>query len=321
MLGRSQAILRLREFIAKAAPSKSAILIVGETGVGKDVASQEIHDLSGRKGNYIPINCSTFGEGLIESELFGHEKGAFTSAVERRLGVFEQANNGTVFLDEITEMKLELQAKLLRVLEDHHVARLGGQGRISVNVRVIAATNRSPQDAITQGRLRPDLYYRLKVFNFLIPPLRERIEDLEDFVPHFIEAINLDEGKEVDGVDSECLAALKTYPWPGNIRELRNILAQAVVTCGRGRLTVADLPEEVYKVRHREDHFVVRIGATMAEIKREAAVRTLDASDGNHTRAAEILRISRHAPYDLLHNSGLPRRRRGSNQSDDPPSS
>jgi len=129
---------------------------------------------------------------------------------------------------------------------------------------------------------------------------------LEDFVPHFIEAINLDEGKEVDGVDAECLAALKAYPWPGNVRELSNVFHQAVVTRGRGRLTVADLPEDIYKVRHREDHFVVRIGATMAEIKREAAVRTLDASDGNHTRAAEILGISRHALYDLLRRNGIP---------------
>src|SRR5262249_15181232 len=150
MFGRSQAILRLREFMGKVAPSNSAVLIIGDTGVGKDVAAAEIHRLSARKGRYIPINCSALGEGLIGSELFGHERGAFTSAVERHIGVFEQANGGTVFLDEITEMKPELQAKLLRVLEDQHVTRLGGQTRIPVKVRIIAASNRSPLEAVVQ---------------------------------------------------------------------------------------------------------------------------------------------------------------------------
>jgi len=305
MFGKSQAIVQLREFIDKVARSKSTVLVVGETGVGKDVAAMEIHRLSDRNGRYVPINCSALGEGLIESELFGHERGAFTSAVDRHPGVFEQANGGTVFLDEVTEMKPELQAKLLRILEDHHVTRLGGHTRIPVNVRVIAATNRSPEEAVAQGRLRADLYFRLKVFRATIPPLRDRIEDLEDLIPYFIEQINRDETKAVDGLDSECLAALKAYSWPGNVRELRNVFYQAIVTRGHGRLTLRDLPEEIYKARHVEDHFVVRIGSTMAEIRREAAIRTLNACQGNHTRAAEILRISRHALYDLLGNSGL----------------
>jgi len=308
MFGRSQAIVQIREFVNKVARSKSAVLIVGETGVGKDVVAAEIHSHSDRKGHYIPINCSALGEGLIESELFGHERGAFTSAIDRHLGVFEQANNGTVFLDEVTEMKLELQAKLLRVLEDHHVTRLGGRDRIPIDVRVVAATNRSVHDAVAQGRLRQDLYYRLKVFQIVIPPLRERADDLEDLVPHFIEEVNRDEGTEVDGIDSECLAALRVYSWPGNVRELRNVLHQTVVTKGRGRISLQNLPEEISSIRHQEDRFEVRIGASMDEVQRELVWRTLEASAGNRTRAAEILKIPRRSLYDLLQKNGIPPR-------------
>jgi transcriptional regulator with PAS, ATPase and Fis domain len=221
-LGRSQAILRVLELIDKAARSSSTVLIIGESGVGKDVAANEIHRLSGRTERYLPKNCAAFGEGLIESELFGHERGAFTSAVDRRPGIFEQANGGTVFLDEITEMKLELQAKLLRVLEERQVTRLGGHTPIPVNVRVIAASNRPMQEALAVGKLRPDLYYRLKVFQIPIPPLRERLEDLELLVVHFIEEINREQSKDVEGLDDEALALLKAHTWPGNVREFRN---------------------------------------------------------------------------------------------------
>jgi transcriptional regulator with PAS, ATPase and Fis domain len=313
MFGRSQAIVQIREFINKVARSKSAVLIVGETGVGKDVVASEIHRHSDRKGRYIPINCSALGEGLIESELFGHERGAFTSAIDRHFGVFEQANSGTVFLDEVTEMKLELQAKLLTVLEDHHVTRLGGRDRIPIDVRVIAATNRSPHDALAQGRLRPDLFYRLTVFQILIPPLRNRADDLEDLVPYFIEEVNRDEGTEVDGVDAECLATLRAYPWPGNVRELRNVLHQTVVTRGLGRIRLQDLPQEILSVRHHEDRFEVRIGASMDEVQRELVWRTLEASAGNRTRAAEILKIPRRSLYDLLQRSGIPPRFKNKN--------
>jgi len=307
-LGRSQAILRIQELIDKAARSSSTVLIIGESGVGKDVAAYEIHRLSGRTGRYLPKNCAAFGEGLIESELFGHERGAFTSAVDRRPGIFEQANGGTVFLDEITEMKLELQAKLLRVLEERQVTRLGDHTPIPVDVRVIAASNRPMQEALAVGKLRPDLYYRLKVFQIPIPPLRERLEDLELLVVHFIEEINREQSKDVEGLDNEALALLKAHTWPGNVRELRNVIEQAVVMREHGRLTPRDLPDELCNGRHKEDFFVVRVGTTIDAVKRELAAKTLDASDGNHVRTARILGISTHTLYDLLRKNGLPPR-------------
>jgi transcriptional regulator with PAS, ATPase and Fis domain len=254
-LGRSQAILRVLELIDKAARSSSTVLIIGESGVGKDVAPNEIHRLSGRTGRYLPKNCAAFGEGLIESELFGHERGAFTSAVDRRPGIFEPANGGTVFLDEITEMKLELQAKLLRVLEEREVTCLGGHTPIPVNVRVIAASNRPMQEALALGKLRPDLYYRLKVFQIAIPPLRERLEDLELVVVHFIEEINREQSKDVEGPDNEALALLKAHTWPGNVREFRNVIEQAVVMREHGRLTPRDLPDELCNGRPQRGLF------------------------------------------------------------------
>ena len=218
-VGRSQAILQLRERVAKVAPPHASIFITGESGVGKEVAANEVHRLSARKGEFVARNCASLGEGLIESELFGHKRGAFTSAFERRKGIFEQADSGTIFLDEITEMKPELQAKLLRALESNQIVRVGGQTAIPVKVRVVAATNRSPQEAVACGDFRRDLYYRVKVIHLAIPPLRDRLEDLEDLVPYLIREINAEEGKEVEGVDAESLAMLFRYSWPGNVRE------------------------------------------------------------------------------------------------------
>src|SRR5712692_7925901 len=182
-IGGSKAILRVQELIDKAARSSSTVLIIGETGVGKDVAANEIHARSKRSGRFLAVNCAAIPGDLIESELFGHERGAFTSASTRRLGIFEQANGGTVFLDEITEMKPELQPKLLRILEEHRIRRIGGEESIPVNVRVIAATNRPLHEALEGGKLREDLYYRLNVFRIGIPPLRERAEDLDLHCP------------------------------------------------------------------------------------------------------------------------------------------
>lgn len=304
-LGRSQAIRRVLELIDKAARSSSTVLIIGESGVGKDVAANEIHRLSGRTGRYLPKNCAAFGEGLIESELFGHERGAFTSAVDRRLGIFEQANCGTVFLDEITEMKLELQTKLLRVLEERQVTRLGGHTPIPVNVRVIAASNRPMQEALAVGKLRPDLYYRLKVFQIPIPPLRERLEDLELLVAHFIEAINREQSKDVEGLDSEALALLRAHTWPGNVRELRNAIERAVVTRERGRIVPSDLPEEIYEVGRSEDQFVVCVGSTLKSVEHELIRRTLAATGNNRSRAADILGVSRRTLYLMLHRNGF----------------
>lgn len=308
-LGRSQAILRVLELIGKAARSTSTVLLVGETGVGKDVVANEIHNRSGRAGRLLPVNCSAIPRDLIESELFGHERGAFTSASVRRLGIFEQANGGTVFLDEITEMTLDLQPKLLRVLEDHSIRRVGGDENIPVNVRVIAATNRPLDEALRERELREDLYYRLNVFKILIPPLRERLEDLDLLVAYFIEEVNREQGKEVEGLDSESFEALRVCTWPGNVRQLRNAIEQAVVTCEHGRITVRDLPGEIYKSRHKPASITFQVGIAMREAERQFAAITLEANDGNRARTARVLDVSRHRLYELLPVNGVPRGR------------
>jgi transcriptional regulator with PAS, ATPase and Fis domain len=314
-VGGSQAILRVQELIDKAARSGSTVLIIGESGVGKDVASNEIHARSKRSGRFLAVNCAAIPGDLIESELFGHERGAFTSASARRLGIFEQANGGTVFLDEITEMKPELQPKLLRVLEDHKIRRVGGEESIQVNVRVIAATNRPLHEALESRKLREDLYYRLNVFRIAIPPLRERLEDLDLLVAHFVEELNQEHGKDVDGLDAESLAAFKAYGWPGNVRELRNAIERAVITRERGRIALHDLPEEFYEVRHSEDQFVVRVGSTVEAVEQELIRSTLDATNGNRSRAADILGVSRRSLYVMLHRNGFQPRGKKSGRS------
>lgn len=314
-IGGSQAILRVLELIDKAARSSSTVLIIGESGVGKDVAANEIHARSKRSGRFLAVNCAAIPGDLIESELFGHERGAFTSASTRRLGIFEQANGGTVFLDEITEMKPELQPKLLRILEEHKIRRIGGEESIPVNVRVIAATNRPLHEALEGGKLREDLYYRLNVFRIGIPPLRERVEDLDSLVAYFVEELNQEHGKEVDGLDAESLAALRAYSWPGNVRELRNAIERAVVTREHGRIMLQDLPEEIYEVKHSEDRFVVRVGSTLESVQHELIRRTLEATGDNRTRAADMLGVSRRSLYVMLHRNGFQPRRKKSRRS------
>lgn len=314
-IGGSQAILRVLELIDKAARSSSTVLIIGESGVGKDVAANEIHARSKRSGRFLAVNCAAIPGDLIESELFGHERGAFTSASTRRLGIFEQANGGTVFLDEITAMKPELQPKLLRILEEHKIRRVGGEESIPVNVRVIAATNRALHKALEGGKLREDLYYRLNVFRIGIPPLRERVEDLDLLVAYFVEELNQEHGKEVDGLDAESLAALRAYSWPGNVRELRNAIERAVVTREHGRIMLQDLPEEIYEVKHSEDRFVVRVGSTLESVQHELIRRTLEATGDNRTRAADMLGVSRRSLYVMLHRNGFQPRGKKSRRS------
>jgi transcriptional regulator with PAS, ATPase and Fis domain len=311
----SRATLRVKELIEKVARSNSTVLIIGESGVGKDVASNEIHIRSQRAGRLIAIKCAAIPGDLIESELFGHERGAFTSASARRLGIFEQANGGTVFLDEITEMKPELQPKLLRVLEERKIRRVGGEESIPVNVRVIAATNRPLDEALAGGKLREDLYYRLNVFRIAIPPLRERLEDLDLLVAHFVEELNREHGKDIEGLDPESMAALRAYSWPGNVRQLRNAIERGVVTRERGLIALNDLPEEIYEVRHSEEQFVVRVGSTLESVGQELIRRTLDATNGNRSRAAEILGVPRRSLYVMLHRNGFEPRGKKSGRS------
>ena len=298
-------MFRVQELVGKAARSNQCVMITGETGTGKEVAAKLIHDLSPRKGQFVAINCANLSEGLIESELFGHERGAFTSAHATRLGIFELADGGTVFLDEITEMKADLQGKFLRVLQERSFRRVGGQKEIGVNARVIAASNRELEEAVSEKRFRKDLYHRLNVLHIPIPPLRERMEDVEELAAHFIQQLNLEEGTAVEGLDSACLSALKAHSWPGNIRELHNVIAHAVVSRRQGLLTSADLPERIHKVPSNPEIVMFPVGTTMDEIKWLSVQRTLHATDGNHVRAARILRIATNTLYSILR-KGVP---------------
>src|SRR5262249_24896994 len=244
LVGGSPAMDQLRQFIGRVAPYDVTILIRGESGTGKELVAHAIHAQSKRRrGPFIPLDCPALPETLVESELFGHERGAFPGATQRRLGRFELAHGGTLFLDEIGNLPLSTQMKLLRVLEDRAITRLGGRGQIPIDVRIVAATHVNFEEAIREGRFREDLYHRLNEFTIHAPPLRERIDDLPALVEHFLERIGDELGKRVPGMSPEALAALRAYPWPGNVRELRNALKRAAVLAD-GPITLADLPGE-----------------------------------------------------------------------------
>src|SRR5579863_889231 len=228
-----------------AAPSSASVLITGETGSGKEIVARTVHKLSPRAGRpFIAINCSAIPESLMESEIFGHEKGAFTGAAERRVGCFELADGGTLLLDEIGEMPAQTQAKLLRVLEDRTVRRLGSKVETPVDVRVVAATNKNPEQAVADGHLRQDLYFRLNVFHIHLPPLREHKEDLPLLIEHLLAEISEKHGKKVSGAGADVMDLFKSYTWPGNVRELRNVLERSAIASDRGTITRQHLPSD-----------------------------------------------------------------------------
>jgi transcriptional regulator with PAS, ATPase and Fis domain len=309
MIGHSVSMRRIMEAIERVAPARVSVFITGETGTGKEVAAKAIHDRSGRTGPFIPVNCAAIIETLLESELFGHQKGSFTGADRRHQGLIERANGGTLFLDEISEMRSEAQAKLLRVIEERRVLPVGGTSEIPVDVRFLAASNRTPKQAISEERLRADLFYRLNTCTIHLPPLRDRLEDLPILIDHFIEQANHDYQRQVDSIDPEFLAALRTYRWPGNVRELRNVFETAVLMTHSTQLSVEDLPEEIKISTNRETSFTVFLGSPLQEIEQEYIRRTIEFADGNKARASEMLRVPRRTlygkleRYDALHKS------------------
>src|SRR6202522_1279578 len=306
LVGTCSAMQQVFSLIRQVAPSKAAVLVTGESGTGKELVARAIHHLSPRRdGPFVAINCAALPETLMESELFGHEKGAFTGAVERRAGCFELASGGTLLLDELAEMPAGTQAKLLRVLEERKLRRLGARTEVDVDVRVLAATNRDPDKAVAEGHLRADLYYRLNVFHIAMPPLREHMEDLPAMAEVMIEEMNQKHGRRVSGVASSMLDRMMSYDWPGNARELRNSIERAVVLCPDGApLDVGHLPPGFGKAQHsaaqRVDASIVqvRVGTTVDEAERALILRTLEATGQNKTRAAEILGVS----LKTLHN-------------------
>ncbi len=309
LVGNSPAMQQVYWLIQQVAPSTAAVLITGESGTGKELVARAIHQLSDRKnGPMVAINCAALPETLIESELFGHEKGAFTGALERRQGCFELAQGGTLFLDEIAEMPIGTQAKLLRVLEDRKVRRLGGKQEIDVDVRIIAATNRDPKTAIEQGRLREDLYYRLNVFHIHLPPLRERLSDLPLLVEALIDELNRKHNLRVTGVTEQTMELLQNYRWPGNVRELRNVLERGMILAREGLITPAHLPPELTGMRAPETKptplsqpvVTFPIGTTIDEAEKALILATLEHTRNNKTRAAEMLGISLKTLFNKL---------------------
>lgn len=296
-----QEIFRLIEMVA---PSTASVLITGASGTGKELVARTIHELSPRRGKpFVPINCAAIPETLIESEIFGHEKGAFTGALERRTGCFELAEGGTLLLDEIGEMPVPTQAKLLRVLEDRKVRRLGSKVETTVDVRVLAATNKVPEDAVARGELRNDLYYRLNVFNIHMPPLREHKEDVPEVLQALLAEVNEKHGRKVAAVSEAVLNLFRNYSWPGNVRELRNTLERAVIVCDGSVIETKHLPPgfgqpAVRTTTDDPDAVHLGVGTTVAEAERLLILKTLESTNNNKTRAAEVLEIS----LKTLHN-------------------
>jgi DNA-binding NtrC family response regulator len=301
LAGRSKKMQEVTTLIGQVAPSQASVLITGESGTGKELVARTIHELSPRASKpFIAVNCAAIPESLMESEIFGHERGAFTGAVERRMGCFEMADGGTLLLDEIGEMPYPTQAKLLRVLEDSRVRRLGSKSEISVDVRVLASTNKVPEEAVAKSELRNDLYFRLNVVRITIPPLRDRLEDVDDIAATLIEELNRKHRRSISGMDDEVREALRRYSWPGNVRELRNVLERAVVICTEKVLRRRDIAPEFGRPTPTgpDDALKLRAGMTVAEAERRLIMETLASSQNNKTRAAELLGIS----LKTLHN-------------------
>jgi DNA-binding NtrC family response regulator len=299
--------------IRQVAPSTAAVLITGESGTGKELVARAIHHLSPRRaGPFVAINCAAMPETLMESELFGHEKGAFTDAVERRAGCFELAQHGTLLLDEVAEMPVMTQAKLLRVLEDSKVRRLGGKHEMAVDVRIIASTNKVLDDALRKGDLREDLYYRLNVFQIALPALRQRTSDLPSLTEALIAMLNAKHSCRVTDVNPEVREQLERYSWPGNIRELRNVLERAVIVAGVGTITAHHLPQYfgvpagLRPLRnHGEPEAVrLRVGTTVSEAEKLLIQLTLQHTQNNKKQAAEILGISLKTLFNKLKDYG-----------------
>jgi DNA-binding NtrC family response regulator len=306
LVGQSKDMHEVYRWIELAATSTAPVLVFGESGTGKELVARTIHDLSNRRNKpFVAINCAAIPETLIESELFGHERGAFTGATERRLGCFELADGGTLFLDEIAEMDNSTQAKLLRVLQEGNFRRVGGKVEIQVDVRVIAATNRVPSEAIAQGQLRDDLFYRLNVFTIRLPALRERKEDIPLLGRTFIEEFNRQDNRQVRGLTPEVDKVLERHAWPGNVRELRNVIQRAVVLCGTGAIAPEHLPDNVLRTTEPPRPAATGSVVPIREMERELILRALQETNQDKRRAAALLGISLKTLYNKLAKYGI----------------
>lgn len=301
MIGSSPSVLEVYRLVEQAAPTDASVLIWGESGTGKELMARTIHDLSPRASEpFVALNCAAIPEGLLESEIFGHERGAFTGAIERRQGCFELAHRGTVLLDEVAEMVPALQVKLLRLLQERTLRRVGGGREQAVDVRIIAATNLDPKEAVTNGRLREDLYYRINVVTIAMPPLRKRREDIPLLTQAFLSEFRQREGRLIEGVAPSALEALSRYSWPGNIRELRNVVERAVILARSDQIEVDQLPPDLLRDPSppSRDTLGLSAGMRVDEAERRLIEVTLEHTSNNKTRAADMLGIS----VKTLHN-------------------
>ncbi len=302
LVGRSESMRAIYSLIEQVAPSSASVLVTGDSGTGKELVARTLHQKSPRRDKpFVAINCSAIPETLMESELFGHERGAFTGAASRRQGCFELADTGTLLLDEIAEMPPLLQAKLLRVIEERAIRRLGSKKEINVDVRVLAATNRKPEQAVQSGSLREDLLYRLNVFRIDLPPLRERKEDLPLLAQHLVTQLAQKHARPARFLSSGAITALQFHAWPGNVRELRNVIERAVIICSGEQIErhhFAPYPIEQRLRLRNEDTITLPVATPLEEVERQMIMRTLQKTGNNKTRAAALLGIS----LKTLHN-------------------
>ncbi|HTP31639.1 MAG TPA: sigma-54 dependent transcriptional regulator [Candidatus Acidoferrales bacterium] len=315
LVGDSPCMQEIYSLLRQVAPTSASVLISGESGTGKELVARAIHSLSPRSaGPFIAINCAALPESLMESELFGHEKGAFTGAAERRAGCFEQAHHGTLLLDEIGEMPIATQAKLLRVIEESKVRRLGGSSDIPISVRVLAATNRKPEQAIENKHLREDLYYRLNVFHVSLPPLRERTQDIPALSGALIRDLNRRHGCRVTGLTAEVLERFQAFSWPGNVREMRNVIERAVIVAAEGEIELRHLPSSMgpgtatppvqpaaVAAAVPDDVLQVRVGSRMEEVEEAFLRLTLKHTNNNKRKAAQMLGLCLRTLHNKLH--------------------
>jgi DNA-binding NtrC family response regulator len=318
MVAGAPAMIEVTRQLELVAPTDATVLVAGESGTGKELVARTLHEHSARRrGPFVAVNCAAIPDSLLESEIFGHEKGSFTGAVARRAGCFELADGGTLFLDEVAEMQPAIQVKFLRVLQEGRFRRLGGATELGVDVRVVAATNKDPLRAVQDGKLREDLYYRLNVFAILLPPLRERMQDLDALIEITLPDLNERHQRAVRGVDEAARAALAAYAWPGNVRELRNVLERAVIMCpaeviGLGHLpsppaplpappAASLVPTPAAPPGPGDGDLHIAVGTTVDEAERRLIFRTLQHTGNNKTRAAEILGISLKTLHNKLH--------------------
>jgi DNA-binding NtrC family response regulator len=305
IIGKSAVMKKVFETIELVAPSRANVLVTGESGTGKEMIADAIHHNSPRRDKpYVKVHCAALPETLLESELFGHEKGAFTGAIARKRGRFELANLGTIFLDEIGEISLQTQVKLLRVIQEREFERVGGEERIKVDVRIVSASNKNLKEEIDKGNFREDLFYRLNVVSIHVPPLRDRPDDIPLMVHKFIEEFSKDNNKEIEGITNGALQALMSYKWPGNVRELRNVIESIVVLTKSKVITEGDLPSYVLS---KDEKLSLKLpaGMSLADVEKHLILFTLENTGGNKTKASEILKIGRKTLHRKLAEYGI----------------